>query len=67
MLRAVYQAGTGGWTLEVAKKLEVDGLLKLEGDQATANAAWMTQGAKFEADMRLALDELEKKHAFERG
>ena len=64
---ALYVQTTTEHILEVAKKLEVDGLLKLEGDQATANAAWMTQGAKFEADMRLALDELEKKHAFERG
>jgi hypothetical protein len=27
----------------------------------------MEQAAKFEGDMRVALEELEKKHAFERG
>src|SRR5713226_4936389 len=37
------------------------------GERASANAALMAQAEKFEADMRGALAELEKKHAFERG
>jgi hypothetical protein len=53
--------------LDVAKKLEAQGLIKLEGEWATANASLMDQAAKFEADMRAALQELEKKHAYERG
>jgi len=42
-------------------------LLKLEGEFATANSGLMDQAGKFEADARAALEELEKKHAFERG
>ena len=53
--------------LEVAKKLEGQGLIKLDGERATASPSLMEQAAKFEADMRAALEELEKKHAYERG
>jgi hypothetical protein len=53
--------------LDVAKELEAQGLIKLEGEWATAYPALMEQAAKFEADMRAALQELEQKHAFERG
>jgi len=41
--------------------------MTLEGEWASANAALMAQAEKFEADMRIAVAELEKKHAFERG
>jgi hypothetical protein len=41
--------------------------MTVEGERASANAALMAQAEKFEADMRAALAELEKKHAFERG
>jgi hypothetical protein len=47
--------------------MATENLIKLEGDRATANPSLMAQADKFEADMRTALDELEKKHAFERG
>ncbi len=53
--------------LEVAKKMASQNLIKLDGDRATANPSLMAQADKFEADMRTALEELEKKHAFERG
>jgi hypothetical protein len=53
--------------LDVAKKLESQGLIKLDGERATASPALMERAAKFEADMRAALEELEKKHAYERG
>jgi hypothetical protein len=53
--------------LELARKLAEDGLMTVEGEWASANAALMAQGEKFEGDMRAALAELEKKHAFERG
>jgi hypothetical protein len=53
--------------LDLARKLETEGLIKLEGERATATPLLMEQAAKFEADMRAALEELEKKHAFERG
>ncbi len=64
---ALYVEASGEHLLEAARKLEGQGLIKLEGEWATANAALMEQAAKFEAEMRAALDELEKKHAFERG
>jgi len=53
--------------LDVARKLESQGLIKLDGERATANPSLMEQAAKFDADMRAALEELEKKHAYERG
>jgi hypothetical protein len=53
--------------LDVAGKLQGQGLIHLQGDIATASPALMEQTALFEADMRSALEELEKKHAFERG
>jgi hypothetical protein len=53
--------------LEIARNLEEQGMLKLEGERATATESLMDQSAKFESDMRTALEELEKKHAFERG
>jgi hypothetical protein len=53
--------------LEVAKKLEMQGLIHLEGEWAVANSGLMQQAAKFEVDMQTALEELEKKHAYERG
>jgi len=53
--------------LETARGLAREELLTLEGEWASANAALMAQAEKFEADMGLAVAELEKKHAFERG
>jgi hypothetical protein len=64
---ALYVETSSGHLLDVAKKLEADGLIKIEGEWATANPSLMEQAAKFEADMHTALEELEKKHAFERG
>ena len=53
--------------LEVARKLEGQGLITLEGESATASEPLMAQAGNFESDMKAALEELEKKHAFERG
>lgn len=64
---ALYVEASPAHLLEVAKKLEAQGLIKLDGECATSNPLLMEQAAKFEADMRSALEELEKKHAFERG
>jgi hypothetical protein len=41
--------------------------MTVERENAAANAALMAQAEKFEGEMRAALEELEKKHAFERG
>jgi hypothetical protein len=64
---ALYMETTREHILELARKLAEDGLMTVEGERASANAALMAQAEKFEADMQSALAELEKKHAFERG
>src|SRR3984885_2117749 len=64
---AMYVETSPQHVLEIAKKVEAQGLIKLDGEWATANPSLMEQASKFEADMRTALEELEKKHAFERG
>ena len=64
---ALYVETSPEHLLEVAKKLESQGLIKIEGEWATANPSLIDQATTFEADMRSALEELEKKHAFERG
>ncbi|HWY56494.1 MAG TPA: hypothetical protein VNZ03_18655 [Terriglobales bacterium] len=64
---ALYVETSSEHLLDIAGKLEAQGLIKLEGHLATANPSLMAQAEKFEAEMRAALEELEKKHAFERG
>ncbi len=64
---ALYVETAPEHVLELARNLAEDGLMTVEGERASANAALMAQAEKFEADMRGALAELEKKHAFERG
>jgi len=44
-----------------------DGLVRMDGEFAVATDGLMGQGERFEAAMRAAVEELEKKHAFERG
>jgi hypothetical protein len=62
---ALYVENTIAHVLEVARGLAESGLMTIEGEQASANAALMAQAEKFEADMKAAQTELEKKHAFE--
>lgn len=62
---ALYVENTVAHVLEVARGLAESGLMTIEGEQASANAALMAQAEKFEADMKSAQMELEKKHAFE--
>jgi len=64
---ALYVETSPKHLLDIAKKLEAQGLITLDGEWATASPSLMEQAAKFEADMRATLEELEKKHAFERG
>jgi len=64
---ALYVETSVAHMLDIARKLEAQGLLKLEGEWAAATPSLMAQAEKFEAEMRAALEELEKKHAFERG
>jgi len=64
---ALYLETSREHLLELGGNLEARGLLKLEGEFATASPGLVDQAEKFEADARAALEELEKKHAFERG
>ncbi len=64
---ALYVEASVMHMLEIARSLASEELMTLEGEWASANAALMAQAEKFEADMRIAVAELEKKHAFERG
>lgn len=64
---ALYLETTVEHCLAIAGKLQGDGLLTLDGEWATAKQPLMAQAENFEADMQAALEELEKKHAFERG
>jgi len=64
---ALYVETSVAHLLDVARTLESQGLIKLDGERATASSPLMEQEAKFAADMRAALEELEKKHAYERG
>jgi hypothetical protein len=62
---ALYVENTVAHVLEVARGLAKSGLMTIEGEHASANAALMAQAEKFESDMKAAQTELEKKHAFE--
>jgi hypothetical protein len=64
---ALYVETTPDHLLDIATKMAARNLITVEGAWATANSSLMAQADKFEADMRAALEELEKKHAFERG
>jgi len=62
---AQYVTSPASRLLEAASRLER--WLCLEGEYAKAMPELIAEGPKIEAEMRAALDALEKKHAFERG
>ncbi len=65
---AEYLESTPGHLLEVAGRLVAgDGLVRMEGEFAVATAGLMGQAERIEGATRAAVEELEKKHAFERG
>jgi hypothetical protein len=65
---AQYLESTPGHLIEIAARLVAgNGLVRMEGEWAEATPALMQQGDRFESAMRSALEEVEKKHAFERG
>src|SRR5438270_9459215 len=54
--------------IEVAARLvAAQGLLRIEGEYAEATSGLMNRAERFEVARRQAVEELEKKHAFERG
>jgi len=65
---AQYLETTPGHLVEIAGRLVAgDGLVRMEGEWAEATAGLMGQAERFERAMRTAVEEVEKKHAFERG
>jgi hypothetical protein len=64
---AQYLETTPGHLVEIAGRLAGDGLVRIEGEFAVATDKLMGQAERFEGAMRAAMEELEKKHAFERG
>jgi len=65
---AQYLQTTPAHLLEIAGRLvAAQGLLRIDGEWAEATAGLMTHAERFESVRRQAVQELEKKHAFERG
>lgn len=64
---AQYLESTPEHLVEIAEQLAGDGLVRMDGEFAVATGALMGRAEKIEAAMRSATEELEKKHAFERG
>ena len=65
---AQYVQSTPAHLLEVACRLVAgQGLLRVEGEWAEATQGLTNQADRFERARRAAVEELEKKHAFERG
>ena len=67
-VEAQYLETSSGHVLEVAGRLvAAQGLLRIDSEFAEATQGLMGQSKRFEAAMRTAVQELEMKHAFERG
>jgi hypothetical protein len=65
---AQYLQTTPAHMVDIACRLvEAQGLLRMDGKWAEATPALMNQAERFENARRTAVEELEKKHAFERG
>jgi hypothetical protein len=65
---AQYVQTTPAHLTEIAARLvAAQGLLRIEGEWAEATPGLMGQADRFESARRQAVEELEKKHAFERG
>jgi hypothetical protein len=62
-VEAQYLQTTPAHLIEVAAR----GVLKIDGEYAEATAGLMGQAERFESARRAAVEELEKKHAYERG
>jgi hypothetical protein len=65
---AQYLQTTPAHLIEIAARLvAAQGLLRIEGESAIATQGLLGQAQRFESVRREAVEELEKKHAFERG
>ena len=64
---AQYLQTTTAHLMEIAARLAAAGMLRVDGESAEATEGLMNQAERFENERRAAVEELEKKHAFERG
>jgi hypothetical protein len=65
---AQYVQTTPAHLIEIAARLVgAQGLIRIEGEYAEGTSGLMNQANRFESERRKAVEELEKKHAFERG
>jgi hypothetical protein len=65
---AQYVQTTPAHLIEIAARLvAAQGLLRIDGEWAEATSALMNHSERFESARRAAVEELEKKHAYERG
>ena len=64
---AQYVSSTPEHLREIAQKLASQGLIKLAGDYASASEGLTKHADSFESDMKQVLEQLQQKHAFERG
>jgi hypothetical protein len=65
---AQYVQTTPVHLIEIAARLvAAQGLIRIEGEYAEATPGLMNQAERFENTRQAAIEELEKKHAFERG
>jgi hypothetical protein len=63
-----YVQSTPEHLIEIAARLvAAQGLIRIEGEYAEGTPGLMHQAERFENERRRAVEELEKKHAFERG
>jgi len=65
---AQYVQTTPAHLVEIAARLvAAQGLIRIDGEYAEGTPGLMNQAERFETERRTAVEELEKKHAFERG
>lgn len=65
---AQYLETSSAHLIEIGCRLvAADGLVRMEGEWAESTPALMEQAERFESAMRTSAEELEQKHAFERG
>ncbi|HXZ26792.1 MAG TPA: hypothetical protein VEG08_02215 [Terriglobales bacterium] len=64
---AVFVDTSAAHLLELTRGLAEEGWLRLQGEQAAATEKLLGEAQAMKSALQLALEELEKKHAFERG
>jgi hypothetical protein len=62
-----YLQTTAEHLMQIAARVAGDGLLRIDGEYAEATQRLMNEAERFESARLRAVEELEKKHAYERG